>query len=1404
VIRRISVAAALYVLLLIAGRLVPHGGDTAGAIDPTSLISYGFLVIAAFTAGDIAAKLGVPRITAYFLTGLLAGPDNTALIQRELLGAVHYFGSGSHVLPLTLLALCLMGLRAGAAIRVGEYTRPEQHFAGRITVQIGLILVVTAGFVMAALAMDIAAGSPTDILAVSIVLSTLAVGGSPAAAVGVLDETGSRGPIGQLALGDAAIRELVAPILFVIALATVGDDLGARPPGFALIPWIAIIFGTLSGLLLLAVRWINGHDTPLLTLTLIFVVGLIFATADPTGPLLLFLVAGVVLANSHRQGARVLTSLGRFATPVYVFFFATLGVAYPLAESTGALALGGTLAVGRVAALYLSGVVNARVSGSTLELSGLAHVPHAGVSVCLALVAAELLPDWGPIIRDAALGAILVAELAGPLVLQTLLARAGEYATGPSDDAVPLTPFEQLVEVGAELPAPPDTLDDAIAAPLRHLQNRVQGAMDDFSDGLGAALTTGPFRYLSDLPPPSDPPDRSADLRTWADHTARYSGEARALDTLQHAVDGLITTLTEAVDALRPTSIPETADDRRAKADDSRLCRLIKLNQRALAVLGLRRRARRVVRLDHLARYHLTGPLAGRLVPITNLAMRAAVIPFAEIRRRVSDDTGLHAPDPAALQTLQELGDDVLARAMLLFADAMDAIYADADIAGTPSLPARRVNPSRRFEEARVGRQRLDEAATRWRDTTAGEAGRLLAMIHVEIAHQPVEAAFGAAASATDTLIARALERPLTQLKQDTGVALAGLNDAMRAEHVRDRTEAIIERRDSLQMLHQTLTRGIDTSNNRGDFSGFLGALWAALGGIADATPERLSVPSEHAELPAEGLTPSARQASLSRLPVRDVVRTALVDDGTIALMEVEEGVTAVVERARASLTHAAQVSRFHLDAAAAELTEKTDGDGTELASEFALGGLTRVAEQLTEDLEQLAADRIQLARRVDREGSAALDRLRHLLVTGTAAQAEIYAARRRTAPPQSQTTAETEDQKLSVVESVVRRIREQLTPAGPEATPADGFPFRTATRATLEHAASLGLPETYRRLFNFNPVGLDDFFVGRQAEYTALTNAVQRWRRGSPTALMLTGPRGCGRTTVVDRLLRNLPAGVSHRRVHLTRRAATERALVREIGQSLGFKRLSSVKRLLEHLITQSEPIVFVIEPLGRLHLRSRHGLGALRTLSRIVSATAHRVLWVVISDPTALKAMCALVEIQSVFTDTVTMSEMTTAEIESLIEVRNRAGGYRVRFQPPSSGGAASQAELRARYFATLAERAHGQPLLAVYQWLRSLRLDTSGKVLVVEEPRQLDLSYVEEMSETDLLMAAQVHVHAGLSVQEVSQVTSLPREGSAGVIRRLAWRHFLETPEPERYVINPILWPELSRALRQKGVL
>jgi len=318
----------------------------------------------------------------------------------------------------------------------------------------------------------------------------------------------------------------------------------------------------------------------------------------------------------------------------------------------------------------------------------------------------------------------------------------------------------------------------------------------------------------------------------------------------------------------------------------------------------------------------------------------------------------------------------------------------------------------------------------------------------------------------------------------------------------------------------------------------------------------------------------------------------------------------------------------------------------------------------------------------------------------------------------------------------------------------------------------------------------------------------------------LVLAPPGGGARSFVERGLRGPLRDLRPVRVVLGKRVTTERGLVGVIGGALGHGRMTSPRRLIEHLRSLPERAVLTLGPLGRAHLRTPEGLGALRLLRRLVGETGDRVLWLVVSDDVTVGAMEAVVPLRGAFTHVLPLPALGMEEVQALVERRHRASGYRLRFEGGRRGvgggfgkgrgigkGLVGPGAEREEVFEGLWERSGGVPLRVVFEWLRSVEHVGSaagGDEEIVARPvRPLALGFLDTLGLDELVLVAQLHVHAGLTPEEAARVLRVALGDADAALRGLAWRSVAQRSPVGVYELNPLLWGALRERLRERGI-
>lgn len=429
-LRRLFVIAFALGLML-ALRAV-FGAPAVG--DRTVLAAIGFVVLAAFTIGDLGKLIGLPRITGYILGGVALGPQVSEVLTASIVDDMTVFNT---------LALGLIALTAGLELEVAAIRKVGKTLAVTVAAKIPLLLVFVGGGLFVAYKFFHAIDLPSDTHAMVLcaVIAVFGIGTSPAIAIAVVSETGAKGRLSDLTLGIAIVKDVVVVVCLAIAIAVGGASLEADAPAVGpVLAHLGIELGASMGvgaaigvLLILYVKYV-GRELLLASVAVVLVVAELSAYLH-LELLLVFIAAGFVVRNFSHAEHELLPALIRVSLPVFVVFFATAGAQIDLEATLSVLPLAIGLALARALAYYLGTRAGTIVGSEESAIRGNAwygFLPQAGVTLGLVLLAAKGLPSLEDPIRRLGLALVTIHLLIGPVLLGIALRRAGEISGDPA------------------------------------------------------------------------------------------------------------------------------------------------------------------------------------------------------------------------------------------------------------------------------------------------------------------------------------------------------------------------------------------------------------------------------------------------------------------------------------------------------------------------------------------------------------------------------------------------------------------------------------------------------------------------------------------------------------------------------------------------------------------------------------------------------------------------------------------------------------------------------------------------------------------------------------------------------------------------------------------------------------
>ncbi len=420
---RLLSLVVLIAMMYALTRLSPGADDAASAT-----MRLGFLLVAAYLAGQIARQLALPGITGYLLLGLLVGPYALDILS---VSTVQRFRLVDEI------ALSLIALSAGGELRL-PVVRERIRSIGTITaVQVTVVFTLVAILVYASRNLiGFLDGLPNrSAEAVALLFGLVAVANSPATTVAVITEEKAEGVLSQTVLGLTVVKDVLILVLMalLIPLAAAVMEPGR---GFALDAVEEVSFSVLASLVAgigfgsaisLFLRYGGGRQV----LAVLAAAFLSVEIGEHFGLeyILISMSAGFMVQNFSDQGPGLLEALEANSLPVYALFFAVAGAGLDIPALREAWRIALVIILARLVSIYGSTWLGARMAGDgpiVRRHAWSGFVAMAGVTLGIANLIRERFPGLGSSVASLIIAIIAVNQLIGPPIFRYALVRSRE------------------------------------------------------------------------------------------------------------------------------------------------------------------------------------------------------------------------------------------------------------------------------------------------------------------------------------------------------------------------------------------------------------------------------------------------------------------------------------------------------------------------------------------------------------------------------------------------------------------------------------------------------------------------------------------------------------------------------------------------------------------------------------------------------------------------------------------------------------------------------------------------------------------------------------------------------------------------------------------------------------------
>jgi len=551
-------------------------------------------------------------------------------------------------------------------------------------------------------------------------------------------------------------------------------------------------------------------------------------------------------------------------------------------------------------------------------------------------------------------------------------------------------------------------------------------------------------------------------------------------------------------------------------------------------------------------------------------------------------------------------------------------------------------------------------------------------------------------------------------------------------------------------------------------------------------------------------------------------------------------------------------VVEFNLDAALQELQDEGQdlqeegGEATPLdnARALALEGLDRAVELIEEGAEALDRAAATMREETWRATTTAWTDLHSRARAAGQAHAHVLRLQGRLERSLHWLAVEAERRARGATTQLRRtlhRVQRQgrrlvrLGHAAVGTTPVDEAALRQTvdTLSTVDGVLA-DLPLVYRRLFSFRPLRSDDLLVARDTDRAAVAQHAERWQRGLTSPLVIVGPAGSGRTSLLNALRTTTFQSAQHYSLDLTERISTEAAFAKALARTLNLPHDPEADLTFEALseriraLPESDRVrVCTIEQVEHVFQRRVGGTTLGARILNLLSATDTRVLWILTVSDAAWQYVEASEPAAARLVTRHALDPLDRDELEELILTRHRRSGLPLTFEGPEATShpllarrlrsiddeERRQALLRTEYFDRLHDVCGANVTLALFYWFRSVHLDDETDGLRVQPLAPVSFDVLDALPMPHAFALKALLEHGTLTVAELADVMGIPPSESRALLDTLgntlliapAERvegpgsyQFASVDRTARYRIRPLLVHPVTRFLRSRNIV
>lgn len=386
----------------------------------------------AYLVGRLVAKLHLPAILGWLITGMALGPHALGLMNSAVMESAWFTTAES-------LLESVVGLMIGTELIWSEMKRSgKQIVVTTITESLGTFFVVTLVFGV----IFYFTGTPLYLAAI---FGGIALATAPAPSLSIVNEAKAAGPVTSTLIPMAALDDLVGAVVFFGVIAWVSSSLASGDVSF--LATLAIVFapvfigavtGVLAGLIMRRTR--SNAATIVSMLVVLMATALLAMYLNEnvlTGASLNFMLLGMAFSTAFANmiPSEKLAGVMKVMNPVIsvslIILILNLGAPLDYHLVFGAGIYTAVYIISRAIGKYSGAYVGAAMTHAPATVKkylGFTLLPHSGVSLVFTGVAVSVLTGPAPECAELLQGTIAAAAVINEIIAVFMARKGFEWA----------------------------------------------------------------------------------------------------------------------------------------------------------------------------------------------------------------------------------------------------------------------------------------------------------------------------------------------------------------------------------------------------------------------------------------------------------------------------------------------------------------------------------------------------------------------------------------------------------------------------------------------------------------------------------------------------------------------------------------------------------------------------------------------------------------------------------------------------------------------------------------------------------------------------------------------------------------------------------------------------------------